>query len=330
MFSDYLRYFPVILDGLVWPLLRLLIFMSVALLVATLLEALHWTRLMARLSSPLARLGRLNQDSAASFALAFFSPAASNALLAEAHARGRLSAKELVLANLLNSSPTFLVHLPTLLSVVLSFLGEAGLVYVTLSFAAASLRSGLTLLFGRFLLPAGEKQGGSASPPPWRKGQPRHQEQLAAILQKAVVRFKKRLLKMLKFTLPIYCLFFVLHQAGAFEVVESFMAGHLDWLPFLKPEAVSVVVLYLAAEGGAALSAAAPLLHGAALAQQEVILALLVGNILSSPMRAFRHQFPSYAGYYPPRLAFALVCSSQALRAASLAFVAFIYYLAYF
>ncbi|MBA4358605.1 MAG: hypothetical protein C0405_12865, partial [Desulfovibrio sp.] len=54
---------------------------------------------------------------------------------------------------------------------------------------------------------------------------------------------------------------------------------------------------------------------------KELVLALLVGNILSSPVRAVRHQFPYYAGIFKPGLALNLIISNQALRAASIALV---------
>jgi hypothetical protein len=46
-----------------------------------------------------------------------------------------------------------------------------------------------------------------------------------------------------------------------------------------------------------------------------------VGNILSSPVRAVRHQFPYYAGIFKPALALNLIISNQALRAGSIALV---------
>jgi len=43
-------------------------------------------------------------------------------------------------------------------------------------------------------------------------------------------------------------------------------------------------------------------------------------------MRAVRHQFPSYAGYFTPALALHLVLANQACRAASLIVVTAAYY----
>ncbi len=311
---------PALLHSLGLPLLKLIGTICVGLFVAVLLESLHWTRFVARLASPLVRLGHLRDVAGASFALAFFSPAASNALLAESVAKGELSRRELVVANLFNSSPTFLVHLPTLFSVAYAFLGRAAFLYVGLTFGAAVLRTLGTVLAGRIFLPAP-----AAGCPDCRLPEegPRTVKNL---LSKVAKRFRKRLTKLLLFTVPVYCLFYFLHQVGFFDAAERVMADHLDMFPFLRPEAVGIVVLHLAAESGAAFGAAASLAASGALATHEIIMALLVGNIISSPVRAVRHQFPSYAGFFGPRDAAVLVTANQACRAASLAVAAMFWY----
>ena len=303
---------------LILPLLRLAGVMCVGLLLASLLESLHWTRFVAKLAAPLARAGHLRETAAASFALAFFSPAASNSLLAEAHGRGELTRSELVFANLFNSSPTFLVHLPTMFALVFAFLGPLAFVYVGLSFAAAVLRTLCTIAAGRLMLPRPEAEGGIGAPlqtpaANWRE--------TATI---TLNRFKKRIVKLLMFTVPIYVLVFLMQQAGLFGAAERWMGEHAGWLGFLNPKSLSIVALSLLAEPGAALAAAAAL--AGALSPREIVLALLVGNIISTPMRAVRHQFPSYAGYFAPALALHLVLINQACRAASLIVVTVIYY----
>jgi hypothetical protein len=307
-------------EKLVLPLLRLMATMCVGLLLASLLESLHWTRFVARLAAPLARAGHLREVAAASFALAFFSPAASNSLLAEAHARGEITKGETVFANLFNSSPTFLVHLPTLFSLVFAFLGARAFVYVGLTFAATAVRTLGTVAAGRLMLPA---------PPPGCAACPEDSGRRRSWRETAlttVARFKKRITKLMVFTIPIYCVFFAAQQAGWFTAAEQWLAAHSSWFSFLNPKALSIVAMYLVSESGAALSAAASLADTGALAPREIILALLVGNIISSPMRAVRHQFPSYAGYFSPSLALRLVLMNQACRAVSLSLVAAAYY----
>ncbi|MDR1124963.1 MAG: hypothetical protein LBM64_02725 [Deltaproteobacteria bacterium] len=302
------------------PLLRLTATMCIGLLAASLLESLHWTRFVAKLAAPLARAGNLREVSAASFALAFFSPAAANSLLAEALARGELSRRELVFANLFNSSPAFMVHLPTLFSLVFAFLGPLAFVYVGLTFTASLLRTFCTLLAGRIFLPLNGKDEpaqarASGNKSGWRE-----------TVNLTWRRFKKRCCKLLLYTLPVYILFFALQQVGAFAAVEHWLAGRAEWLGFLNPQSLGIVAMHLVAEQGAALAAAASLADSGNLAGSEIIMALLAGNIVSSPMRALRHQLPSYAGYFAPALALRLVLVNQACRAASLICVTTGYY----
>lgn len=88
---------------------------------------------------------------------------------------------------------------------------------------------------------------------------------------------------------------------------------------------MGIIVLHLAAELGAALGAGSVLQAGG-LSPRDMVLALMVGNILSTPMRAIRHQFPSYSGFFRPALALRLILANQGLRAASMTVVTIVYY----
>lgn len=331
--QSIIHYLPHIWQNLALPLLRILLYLSVGLMLANLIEAFNWSRHMARLAKPLVRFGRLGDVAGASFSLAFFSAQASNALLAEGVEQKRISRRELILSNLFNSSPTFLVHLPTLFSLAFSLLGAAAFIYVGLTFAAALLRSFTVVLFGRLCLPVPESDSvvnapeGSATQlngTTETEGTPARKS-LSEAFQLSLKRFKRRIRKLIIFTVPIYTALFVLQELGWFKIAELWMEEHLVWLSFIRPETLGIVVLHMAAESGAAMTAAGALLHSDSLPTREIILALLVGNILSSPMRALRHQFPSYAGYFAPKLALELVLASQTLRAASLITVAAVY-----
>ncbi|MCI5137356.1 MAG: hypothetical protein D3922_02825, partial [Candidatus Electrothrix sp. AR1] len=114
---------------------------------------------------------------------------------------------------------------------------------------------------------------------------------------------------------------------GLFQQLEKFMADHLSFLSWLSPKAVSIIALQIAAEFSAGLVAAGALLQDGTMSYKEIVLTLLVGNVLSSPIRAVRHQFPYYAGIFKPRLAVQLIVFSQSFRAVSIAFVALLYFL---
>ncbi|MCI5138582.1 MAG: hypothetical protein D3922_09255, partial [Candidatus Electrothrix sp. AR1] len=95
------------------PLVRLLTFISIGLIVAGFIEAMNWTRKMSVVAAPMIRFGHLSDLTGAAFSMAFFSGVAANTMLSEAYEQGRLSKKELFLANMFNSLPAYFLHLPT-------------------------------------------------------------------------------------------------------------------------------------------------------------------------------------------------------------------------
>ena len=305
---------------LFWPLARLLFWVSLGIVAANFIEALNWTPRLARLTRPLARLGRLSAVSGASFSMAFFSGITANTMLAEAFAQGRLGRKELVLANLFSSLPRFFLHLPTVFFLTVPLIKGAAFQYVGLTFGAALLQTGLVVVAGRLLLPA-LAAGHEADEPllrekvGWREA-----------LQKGIARFRKRIGRLFSFMVPVYVLFFFLNRYGAFEAIEQFLATRVWFLAWLDPQSLGIVMAHVGAEFSSGLAAAGALLADNSLGPREVVLALLVGNILSTPIRAVRHQFPYYVGIFPPKLALELVGVSQVLRMVSVVAVGLGYY----
>ncbi len=302
------------------PTARFALMLSLGLLVATLVEALRLARPLSALFAPLTRFARLGEAAAASFSLAFFSAMSANALLADAWREGRISRRELVTASLLNSFPAFVLHLPGIFFMAASTLGlsVAG-PYAALISGAALARTLAAAVLGRVVLPplpGRKREAGGESPGAGKAAEGGHGWRRA--LARGGRLFARRLPRFLFWGLPVYCLTLWAARMGYFQALEGWLGRHGAWLPFLKPQAAGVVALHMGAEFGAALSAAASLLESGALAGPDIILALLAGNILSSPARAARHQFPAYAGYYRPRLALLLIGAGQAMRAASL------------
>ncbi|WP_457574322.1 hypothetical protein [Desulfolithobacter sp.] len=304
-----------------WPLVRLIIFISIGLLVANFIEALNWTRKMAVLARPLTRFGRLSNITGASFSMAFFSGVAANTMLAEAYEKHEISKKELVLANLFNSLPTYFLHLPTTFFITAPLLKSAAFLYMGLTLSAAILRTLVITLVSHFLLQGGGMDAGVDS------SAEVNEHSIKNAWERTWKRFKRRIRKIIRYTVPIYIVFFLLNRAGLFTALEEFMAAHLSFLSWLSPQAMSIVALHVAAEFTAGLAAAGALLQDGVLGAREVVLALLVGNVLSSPVRAVRHQFPYYAGIFQPRLAMQLILYSQSFRTLSIIGVAIVYYI---
>ena len=303
-----------------WPLLRLLIYLSIGLLAALFIESLNWTRKIAIIARPLTRLGHLSPLTGAAFSLCFFSGLAANTMLAEGYDKQQLSRKELILANLFNSLPANFLHLPTTFFIAFPIIKGAAFIYIGLTVGAAVLRTCLITLIARVLLPAVNIDAPQQTMP----ANPDHPFRSA--LKNTFKRFKRRIRKIVIYTVPIYIFFYFLNEAGFFSATERFMAEHVAWLAWLSPQAMSILTFQLAAEFTAGLAAAGSLLASGAMGVNEIVLVLLIGNILSSPIRAIRHQYPYYAGIFKPVLAAELILFSQGFRAFSIILVTIAYY----
>ena len=306
-------------DRLIWPLLRLIASISVGLMIANFIESLNWTRRIAFLARPLIRFGHLSDTTGASFSLAVFSGVSANTVLAEAYDQEKIGKAELVLANLFNSLPTYFVHLPTMFFITVPLIKGAALIYVGLTLVAALFRTFSIVIVSRFLLPK----------PDSREEQPAADARTAVdwrqAMRKSWLRFKKRIRKILLVTVPIYIIVYVMNRIGFFTELEQATAAYLSFIPGLTPHAMGIITLQMASELTAGVAAAGALLQDGKMEYREIILALLVGNILSSPLRAVRHQFPYYAGIFKPKVATELIVCSQAFRVFSLILVAAAY-----
>lgn len=290
---------------LIVPLAKLLFGLLVGVLLANILESMHWTRFLARLSRPFARLAHFGSKAQAAFTLAFFSPHATNASLSEAYKNGDIKRRELFLASLFVSFPAYLAHMPTLFFLIFPVLGSSTFTYVFLTFLAALFRTLVVLLIARKLLTASCDADEVLLRPP---------TSLREALRRALSRSLARLPRLLCATVPMYLLVFYAQEQGFFESFRLWLSEQSFWISQLSPKAAGIVVLQLAAELGLALGAAASLLSLGSISHEEVIVALLIGNILATPVRALRHQFPSHAGYFGPLLGLRLVLLSQCFR----------------
>ncbi|OGR17592.1 MAG: hypothetical protein A2X81_01960 [Desulfobacterales bacterium GWB2_56_26] len=293
---------------IILPIARLALFITIGLFIANFIESLNWTHKLAVVVRPLLRMSRLSAVTGASFSVAFISGVSSNTMLAEAFDKGQMSRIELFLANLFNTVPRFFLHLPTVFFLTAPMIRTGAFFYVGLTFAAAILQTVLVVVCGRFLLPHREDSATLTLP---------KQAKITwgDAFTKSLKRLKKRIGKVLLFMIPVYILFFLLNKYGLFARLEEYIATQAWFLAWLNPQSLGIVVLHVTTEFSAGLAAASVLLAENSLTTKEVVLALLVGNILSTPIRAIRHQLPYYTGIYSPQMALQLIGVSQVVRA---------------
>jgi hypothetical protein len=119
-------------------------------------------------------------------------------------------------------------------------------------------------------------------------------------------------------------LIFLLNEWGVFMWLRKGAAGLLT-VDFFPVEAASVIVFAVAAEFSSGFAAAGALLDAGTLSVKQASIALIVGTIASSPIRAVRHQLPTHTGIFSLKLGGELLLLSQSLRVVSLILVSIPY-----
>lgn len=297
--------------ALVRPLSIMLLSLTAGLAAGLAIEGGGWAPLLARAARPLMRWGRLPEACGAAFVTAFVSAATANTLLMEAHREGRLTLREMRLGYLLNTGlPVFLLHLPTTFFIVAPLARSAGVAYLAINGVAAALRTAGILLLTRHISP-------SAADMETPAGEHARNDVPAAgrttPLRSFAQRFRRRLTRLVLYTAPTYLLMYALHQGGAFDALRD-TSAHWLVMGLLPIEAAGVLAFSVASEFSSGVAAAGALLASGTLDVRDTVLALIIGSIIATPLRAIRHQLPAHAGIFTPRLGLVLLVQSQAFR----------------
>ncbi len=310
-----------IVSRLLWPLTRLMLFITLGLFIGQIIEASGWIRTMAVLARPLFRFGHLGDHCSAAFTAAFFSGVTANAMLLDFFMEGYITRRQLFLSNFINQLPAFFLHLPTTFFIVIPLTGWAGALYFLITFLAVVLRTILFLVFGRLVLPPWEKETEDA---PDRKttGQ---KNAMSSIWHRIKSRLPRRIAKITVYVVPIYSLVFILNAMGLFKLLREALAGYVV-TSFMPMESLSVIILSFAAEFTSGFAAAGALLEAGVLTVKQTVMALLIGNILAFPVRALRHQLPRYIGIFSPKMGTQLLLLGQGFRVSSIILVGIVYY----
>ena len=316
-----------IIDRIIKPLLRLILIMSITLSISALIEGMGWSKWVARFARPIMRLGNFSDWAATAYTTAFLSGVASNTLLWNAYKEGKISFREMVLATLLNLGiPSYILHLPTAMAILVSLAGKAGMIYLALTFSAAILRTIAVLIAGRIMLkkentrPDGrDKETDNSNPPNYGW------EQVKKLLKKYLIG---RLSAILVYTIPIYIAVVSLQELGFFSLLQEKTAS-LIALNNLPIEGMSLIVFSIMAEFTAGAATAGAMIQEGILTVKETVIALLIGNVIATPIRALRHQLPRYLGIFTPLTGTLLLLLGQTLRIVSVAIVGVLFYLFY-
>jgi hypothetical protein len=310
-------------DRLLWPLARLLFFITLGLVVGQAIEATDWTRRLAVVAAPLFRFSRLGKRCSAAFTTALFSGVAANAMLLNFFKEEKISRRQLFLSNLMNQFPAFFLHLPTTFFIVIPLTGRAGGFYFLLTFIALLMRTVLVVIYGRLFCRPDEPEPSPALTGDAQGTDRRKDERLRTAILRML---PERLMHIAIWVVPIYTLVFMINATGGFDAARQWMARFVV-TSVLPVESLSVVILSFAAEFTSGFAAAGALMEAGVLTVKQTVIALLAGNIIAFPVRAMRHQLPRYMGIFSPKMGLQLLLLGQTLRVVSLIVVGMGYYL---
>ena len=299
------------------PLVRMVCYLAVGLFIGQLIESLGWTGKLARVVRPMTRWANLKRESGAAFVSSFVSGIVANTMLMNAYKQDKISRTELIFTYLLdNGLPMYLVHLPTTFFIVTSLAGRAGFIYLGITFVAACFRSVTALIGARIILSPDDS---SAAPSTDQAERDKSQLMISIFF-----RFRDRFTRLLLYAVPIYILVFLLNQWGLFFGLRKFISGWIstDLFPI---ESASVIIFTFAAEFSSGMAAAGALVDAGSLTPKLAGLALIIGTIVSTPIRAIRHQLPTHSGIFSLGLAGELLFLGQGFRVLTLIIISIPY-----
>jgi hypothetical protein len=227
-------------------------------------------------------------------------------MLARFHSEKRIARPELIISAIMNALPGYLAQGRSILPVTMPLIGVFGLIYYGLVLLADLIKTLLLLTVGRFILPRPDGPELKAQEPSITK-RPSVKEALLRALRDS----RKIIPKTLKTLVPFAWAAFILIGFGVFDhaaehlgvVAHYFPVPHTS-LPIIAARLVSPIGAYTMAGG---------LLSRGMLEGKDIIVALLVGTLLST-LPNIRYLVPYYFGIFGAVIGTQLVIVSTVMR----------------
>jgi hypothetical protein len=256
---------------------------------------------------PLLGFARLPRIAGAAFSIAFFSRSASNALLADERRKENVTRREMIFGAMGSAYPSMAFNYFQIMFPVIGAIGIAGLAYFAIVNVVGVLTTIVIFLSARCMLPAmshprdipGEEYGASR-PVSWRG---------------AWENFKARTLMLVSriifITVPLFILTALVAEKGFFELAQGYFPDKVKEL--FSPEIITVAFARMGSIFGAA-GIGAELLRQNQIDARGLVIAFLLGNLLSMPFRFIRKTLPASVGIFSGTDGFIIAIIPQALR----------------
>jgi hypothetical protein len=265
-----------------------------------------WLGKLSWLARPVMQLGHLHSESAGTFIVAVISPTTAHSMLAKYHQEQRISRCELIISAIVNALPGYVAQGRRVLPVLVPLIGALGFIYYGLVLLADLVKSIILLVIGRMILPrmgAGQIPFQESS----RSQRPTFRQAFIHSLRDAGKTVPRILITMV----PVTFVVFILIGLGIFEYAAVHLRVVAHYFP-IPIESLPIVATRLASPIGA-YTIAGSLLAKGVLAGKDVVMALLVGTLLST-VPNLRYLVPYYFGIFGPVTGTQLVIVSTLMR----------------
>ena len=263
---------------------------------------LGWIHKLDFVTTPFMRFAHLREEVGMSFLASFGSPTAGNSMVAELNRKGLIDRKETIIASLINSFPSTIVILRNLLPVLVILLGTTGIIYLCIVASVGLLRTAITLVLGRILLPP--KNGNVLK-------QDIEKKNLKTAFQDALSASWKPLRRIITVMIISALIVFQLIDVGFFDTISLYLKD-VSALSYIPSEGLPVIAAWFASNI-AAYTIAGSLLDEGILSSKEIVIILLAGRVLSSITR-LRFTIPFYAGIFSPKLGMQIMLISTLMQ----------------
>ncbi len=263
---------------------------------------LGWIQKLGFVTAPFMRFGHLREEVGVSFLVAFGSPTAGNSMIAELNKKGLINNKETLIASLVTSFPATFIFLRDLLPVLGILLGTTGLIYLGIVVAVGFLRTAITLVIGRMMLPPKETAV---------IRQEAKRKKFGIALKNSISSSLVPLKRIIPTMVVVAIFVFQLIDIGFFDMISVYMKD-IPVLKYLPPQGLPVIAAWFASNIGA-YTIAGNLLTEGIMSSREIVITLLVGRVLSSIVR-LRFTIPYYTGIFSPKLGMQIMLLSTLMQ----------------
>jgi hypothetical protein len=294
-----MNYYLLVIIGI----LKLFGFVIVGTALGTIFEYKGWARYISFLIKPILKLGKLPSICGTSLVTAVFSNAAASAMISSAKKDNHITRREMIVTGVSGTFPTHISHLTKALFVLIPLIGPVAIVYYLIIFVCDLIRTFIVLLYNRIL---SEREVIATE-----ISISRENISWKIILHKTNRRIIHIIKKLMIFYLPLYLLVLCFARTGLFEEINRHIPGFLDKI--LSPEIVSIAVSKIGGLTSSATVANILLDHSRVLPIQ-VLLALLIGNMITIPFNTLRRSLPATVAIFPGKDGLWIVLITESIR----------------